>query len=358
MIDTDTNQLLDKWNLYIQNQNIEHSQRLKKQIDNIAVGHEDPSFQKRYTLVLSKYNLLMQDFESMKMKLSEVEPFRSASENMLSFYYYYFNGTMKYSSNCFQEAIQLYKRAEKYLPLASDGVQSAELYYKLASAYHRESKAMLSIRYTALALDSFKNGYAYQRTADCENLMGMNKKEIGEYEEAEVHFRNALTYAEMFHHTDRKITLYYNLGSLYADQQLYENAVEYLKLALQMMTDGQKSHKVKTLFLLAEMLYESGDGQGAKYCLNEGMNLCFEEKKQADYFRFRMLEAKYEPDNDRLEQVYSEGIAHFQQQGLWRFVKEYSELLASEFKKKGKYKEASEYYELAITADKKIKGEE
>jgi tetratricopeptide (TPR) repeat protein len=348
VIKTNTGSLLDKWNEYIKNQDIEWSRKLKTQIEKTVSDHKEPSFTEYYALVLSRYNTLMGEFENFKTTLSEIEPFASGSEKTMIYYYYYFGGTMKHSSKKFKEAIHLYKKAELYLSEIDDQSEWAEFHYKLGCTYHRAANLGLSIKHILQAIELFKGAYAHQRTADCENLLGINNKDLGEYKEAEIHYRNALTYAEMFNNTLRKSTIYHNIGFLYAEQRIFDEAIIYLKKALTFMTEDQKDRKIKTFILLTKVCYEMERLSDAQTWQEQGINLCLEEKDRGYFFRFRMLKALYEPEDGEFEDVFTEGISYFLKQRLSGFVKEYSEILASYYKKNGQYQEASYYYELAI----------
>lgn len=120
--------VLERWGTYITDGNIEWSRKYKEKADQLFTKQLDHHWREKYRDLSTRHRLLIQDFEGMKKSLSVIEPFASASENAHLYFYYYFTGTMKYVMNQMTEAINYYKKAEKYLHEARDTGEAGELY--------------------------------------------------------------------------------------------------------------------------------------------------------------------------------------------------------------------------------------
>lgn len=190
------------------------------------------------------------------------------------------------------------------------------------------------------------------------NLLGINKKDLGEFDEAEMLFLQALTYVEAFRHSSRKPTLYHNLGSLYGERKMYGKALFFLRQALEYADQKHPEKMIKTLYLLAKLLYESGETREAEKYVRCGSDICQKYEEKAYYYRFRLLKLEFCSRDTDYMVLCQEAIAFFERHDYWELARAYSEKLASLYKKEKRYKEASEFFDRALQAKQLLQKEE
>jgi tetratricopeptide (TPR) repeat protein len=347
---------LDQWYTFLREQEKEKAIELKDEIDPLVTEASDPVLKNTYDLLHVRFYLLVNDLDRAGESLEKLNSFEEQSDNRLNYFYHFFNGMFLYDSKRYRDSINSYLKAEPYLNQLDDRLETAMFKYELAAAYHRANYITLSIDNASEALRLFKDEYHYRKSADCENVLGINFKYIGQYEQAEVHYHNALIYTEKFDDLEVKNAVYKNLGVLYGDQNLSEAAVTYLQKAYNLTSFEKLDRLPSNIFLLAREHFKLGQFDQACRWLEEGLNLCIENQIEEYIHHLKLLQAKYK-EEPNFEAIYKQGIDYFKNQELWEYVIEYAEELGTYYRDKGLHKEASSYYYLAIQARKTIERE-
>lgn len=348
---------LDQWYNHLREQEKEKAIELKDEIEPLMTEVSDPVLQSTYDLLHIRFYLLVNDLDHAGESLEKLKPFEEQTDNRLNYFYHFFNGMYLYDNKRYRDSIDSYLKAEPYLKQLDDRLEMAMFKYGLAAAYHRANYITMSISQAQEALKLFKDEYHYRKSADCENVLGINFKYLGQYEEAEVHYHNALIYTEKFDDKKVKNAVYKNLGVLYGDQNLSEAALTYLNKAYQITSPEELDRLPSNLFLLAREHFKLGQVDQAHQWLEKGLNLCLENQVDDYIHHLKLLKAKFIPEELDFETVYKKGIAYFENAELWEYVIEYGEELAIYYRDKGLYEEASSYFYLAMQAKRKIEKE-
>lgn len=341
---------LDQWYNHLREQEKEKAIELKDEIEPLMKETSDPALKNTYDLLLIRFYLLLNDLDRAGESLEKLEPFEEQTDSRLNYFYYYFHGIFLLEKKRYRDSINNFLKAQPYLCRMGDRLELAEFIYKLAAAYHRANYITLSIDKASEALKLFKDEYHYKRSADCENLLGVNNKFISQYEEAEVHYHNAIIYTEKFKDNQIKNMVYHNLGNLYLHQNLFEAAINYLLKANQLMKPNEYERWAKNLYLLSKAYFKENQTEEACKWLEKGLNFCLEQNNEEYIHHLRMLQAKYISEGFNFEKTYREGIAYFERQRMWEYVIEYGEELGTYYKENGLYQEACSYFYQAIEA--------
>ncbi|GGE33974.1 hypothetical protein GCM10011391_10850 [Pullulanibacillus camelliae] len=345
--------LFEQW-YKVRLQDIEELKEIKRQIDQCIKRtiflNEEVSDE--YVMICYGHAVITSDsskiIDSLQNEIMENE---SRLKDQLKYYFLFFQASYCFDKYKFQEALELFKRAERYLYAVSWSAEEAEYNYKLAGLYYSLDKYLVSINCVNKARKLFQEvGNQMRRLAACDTIYGLNCCELRQYEEAEEHYYDALEYAQKTNYTLLIMQIYHNLGLMYAQQNMSAAAILWLSKAAKY---GENHHK--TYFLLCREHFKINHVKEGLEAFNKGVALCEASGSKADLQRFSMLYAFYcERDTEAFEKKYHEGIDFFIKEKLWHRVKEYSIELAHYYTHHSNYKKAVRYYELYIESEQNI----
>ncbi|HET7580999.1 MAG TPA: tetratricopeptide repeat protein [Bacillales bacterium] len=348
---------LDHWYGTLKNLQQDHADTQKSQIEANFSEITDPEMKKLYELLTVRYYLMCEDLERAAVALAETGP-EADKYHWLNYYYDFFRGIYHYERKEYKLAIDYYNKARLFIsdiPIE----ETAELYYKLASACNRIYQISRSIKYAERALEIFKDKALYKRMADCENLLGVNNQDVQQFKEAEQRYQDALIHVKKARDEILEIRILHNLGVLYSDQNKSEKSLEFLNRVYDFInTEKNQFHdeylRSQSLYLLAVNHFKIDQSQKAREVLESGIGLSKATKNLTYFHRFNLLKAKFlEPS--QFKEVYQKGISYYRENKRWQLVVEYGEELASYFRGTGEHKEAAEYFHLAAEARNQIK---
>lgn len=350
----DQREFLNLWYEAIKSQDLEEADNWKKRFDSRSGLFTDPELGKLYDLLQLRYHLLRQDYGRAEESLRQLRP-EAVQAHWLNYYYHFFKGIYHYDRLQYDQAIDHYKKANFFTEQLTPD-ESAEFYYKLAAAYHRNYEITRSIKCAETALDIFRQKSHHKRVTACEILLGINNKDIAQYKEAERHYHNALIAVEKSGDRLLKIMVYHNYGVLSSNQGDPKASLSFLKKAKRLIEPWENRMKVQSLYLLANNYYQSNERDIARRKLHFAIMIA-EQSRYPDYIHHcTMLKSKYERP-DQFEAVYRQGISFFSERGRWDNVTRYSEELAAYYREKGFHEMAGEFYELAALSRNKLKKE-
>ncbi|WP_026678447.1 RapH N-terminal domain-containing protein [Fictibacillus gelatini] len=345
--------LLNTWNQYIRTSEIERAEQVRKNVQNkLSSIEENQSKFIDYLLLEFRHQLLQKNSEEITSLLPKVESYQTEMDGLQTFYFFFLKGIYLYNTRNYEAALENYELAEKKLSFVSDDVERAEFYYKLASVYCELGQSFLSATHAKTAFDLFqKNNEFLKRSSHCELLLGLNCVEMKQFEQAEVQFHSALNYANKTEDVNLKSHIYHNLGYLYAEQNLSDAAVRYLKLALE---NQDHENYVAALYLLTREQFKLKNVEQATKNCSKGIELCTRENNIEYLTHFKLLNALNSELTENFEITFKEGISYFVKEKLWVYVQEYAEYLADFYNKLERYKEACHYFDLSIKSRKEI----
>jgi transcriptional regulator with XRE-family HTH domain len=346
-------QPLHEWYTLIVNRDKEAAIEKHADLEERLVHIQDPTLLLKYRLFTVRYKLLLQDLDGASLLLKEIDPYKKSFDSDLEFYYYLFLGLYTYMGGDYVNALKFYKQAER----AGDAlrIQDPELYYQLALANSQLHHISHSINYANKALDLFDQYCNYFRSIDCQIILGINNRKIGNYEQTEKYYLNALKVAKMFDNKDLISMIYHNLGTLYSKDNL-KKGIEYFQCSLKYREDHEHEKIVRTLYCIAKDYYRLKDFKLAHDWLEKGNKIAKQEDLVEFQMHFQVL--KYQMNNgtsSELEELLRDKvIPYFQKKQKWGDVAEYAETLANYYSSHFKYKSSSYYYKVVNESRKKM----
>jgi transcriptional regulator with XRE-family HTH domain len=345
--------LLDEWYTLIVNRDKEAAIQKRAYLEEKFSHIQDPNLLLKYRLFTARHKLLLYNIDESGTLLKGLDPYVKSFDTDLEFYYYLFLGLYTYISGDYVEALECYKIAES----AGDslGMQDPELYYQLALTNSQLQHISHSINYASKALDLFDRYCNYVRSIDCQILLGINNRKIGNYQQTEKYYLNALKVAKMFNNKDLISMIYHNLGTLYSKDNP-EKGIEYFQSSLKFREPHEHEKKARTLYCIAKDFYRLKDLKASHEWLEKGNEIA----SLGDLVEFKMhfQVLKYQLSNDitsELEEfLRDEVIPYFEKKKMWNVVAEYAETLASYYSNHFKYKSSSHYFSVVNESRKKM----
>lgn len=347
-------QLLNDWYQQIRSQNLIKSNQLKAEIDEkihcMEVNQTQTLFI-YYSLLGSRFQILMNELEQANTALKNIDMPTVVTDDFITYYYSFFNAILATKARNYSEAHKHYKKAEVSLKLVHDEAENAEFHYKVSIFYYHIEQPLLASQYALKAKAWFEQNTGYEiNAADCENIMGLACISLKQFANAEEHFIGALGVAEENQHEKLIVTIRYNLGLLYADQNLSEAAIHRLKFVYE-----QGSKLDKTAFLLAREFYKIGESEIAAVYVEKGFRHCLEANNEEYRIHLSILENfNHEIDSAKLESAVEEGIKYFNREELWGYTVDYAEKLAVYFYENNQQEKSQHYFYTAYTAKQKL----
>ncbi|MCF6138842.1 hypothetical protein [Pseudalkalibacillus berkeleyi] len=352
---TTISERIDQWYEVIKAFHTEKAMSIKEELKgSLSTIEEDPYASKHYKLILFRYHLLSKDTNSAKEVLKDLEPFQETNE-LLQYYYYSFKGIYYYILNDYQDSIESFKKAQPYIIFTEHRDEIGEFHYKMAASYYELFKNALSIKHLESALTIFQKNYQYKRSADCELLLGLNLQDIKEFEEAEIHFHNALHYCDHFNDEEYKHTTLYNIGLFYQSQNYNEEAIQYFnKSRNYFVKENQTKYTIKATYQLAKLYYVINNVELAKQYQTDGLILTQKENDHRYYQKFQTL---YTYSEEMLpEHVHKllEALSFFNENKMWDEMTHLGEFLTNYYHKKQEFEEASRISQTVLLAKEKL----
>ncbi|MED3463754.1 tetratricopeptide repeat protein [Bacillus thuringiensis] len=340
--------LLNDWYQEIRAQHIikakQLKQKIEKEINNIE---EDQNLLLYYSLIDLRYKILTNDYADREQSLEKIEQLKEHTNNFLDYYYHFFKVMHAMKTGNYSETQKYYDIAEKLLEEIPDEVEKAEFNYAVATFYYHTHQALLATQYANKAKSFFSGKLGYEiKTGACENTLGMACITLREFSVAEEYLLSAINKFEK--HSENKLALIvrYNLGLLYADQNLSELAIRYLLESFENQEDDYK-----TMFLLAQEYYKLKQTNTVNTYIEKGLNVCNQEYK----IHFLFLQAlNNKLSTEQLEKVMLDAIPYFEKQNLWKYIQDYTEELAIRFYEEKNKDKSNEYFYKSYKAKRNL----
>lgn len=343
--------LLDHWGTSIVQRNIENAEKLKEEIESVIKDDNDSSTERKYLILCARHYFLQKsDFQAKTI----IEKIRNFSDEISTFYYYFYNGVYAYNAKKYDEALESYRTAEGYLEQL-EIVEQAEYHYRAAAVYYQIQETLISLTHTKQALHLFQTDMNFKlRQSDCRMLLALNYIDMKQFLLAEEEFHAARDIAQKAGHKGLLAKINHNLGFMYAEQNLSEAAIRYLSDVMESKDHDNTINTLQTMFLLTREHFKLDRMEKAKQWLNKGLILAEELENEEYMKKFKLLHSIHVGGPD-FEKTFQEGISYFHREKLWLDVAEYAQILARFYLQSHEYKKATDYYEMTIEAKNKIK---
>ncbi|MGX4668085.1 helix-turn-helix domain-containing protein [Cerasibacillus sp. JNUCC 74] len=271
-----------------------------------------------------RYYIVLRDFKKALKQINDLHEMVDTFSDTHAYYWYKFKGDYYSFKEDYQQSMQCYQLAEEKIRLANiDEVEIADLHYALSIAHSKLLNGMEAINYAKKAMTVFQRDYNFVRCAQCHILLGISYQRIKMNDIAIKNYNQAM-----------------RLGKLENDEQIIQ--LTHLNLGRFYLIAGESKQSIKNYSLALT----SGD-------LDCGSRLeAITRLMQFSYKNSEYLKAKeyLRLGEDTLSLVKGEEYYRFYNY----IIQAYAKLFAGHLEKKGRYKEAMQYYKLATSSYDKI----
>ncbi|CDN39740.1 response regulator aspartate phosphatase [Bacillus thuringiensis] len=351
-------QTLNDWYISIRSRDVSSAKKLKQQSDEyVDYYKQEQNLYFYYSLLNFRHNYLISNLAIRNDSFENIDNLEATSskEDYFSYYYHFFKAIHAQTIGHFNEAENHYKQAEQLLLSIHDDLEVAEFYYHLSIYYCYRDRMNLANQHISKAKSIFqKNIESTLSLAFCENLLGLINIHEKKYDLAEEYLKNAQSMFSELKNNKGIIITTHNLGFLYSE---IGNSILAIEQASKVLTK-QHDH-YKALFILAKENYKLQKYEKALEVIDVGLNFCLELKNIEYIHHFQILKSLNNKDSiNQLETIISDGILYFEKEGLFSYVKEYSETLANILYQLEDFKNSSKYFRSAYIAAEKLKQKE
>ncbi len=274
--------------------------------------------------------------------------------NVLMIYYY-----LKEDYTKALEVGLILKNIKDYESLADD-YELGLFYYNLALIYSKLHFFDRCIRYSELALNTFNSNYFFERSIDCQILLGISYNNLGFYDKSLKSYTLAKRLLKFLPEKNKTLyegKIYNNIGYCYERQGNYSQAIDSYVKSLD--NKSNTNERLRTLINLVRCNMLHGNKFAAQQWLQLGLDLRTEttHKKfvlQLDIYSILLLKDNVSIED--IEKLENNSIKYFSQNNMWDLVYEYSKIFASIYEKHSHYKKANQMYKIALNAIEKCKG--
>ncbi|MDA1477814.1 response regulator aspartate phosphatase [Bacillus changyiensis] len=342
--------ILNQWYGMIKRHQKAEAAALKEEIPSLLQHmDEDQDLLIYYNLLDFRYKVMIEEFEETDKVFQSIKDIgEENTNNMIVYYSLFFSGVYEFYKKNYVEAIHFYQLAEVKLRSIPDQIEHAEFHYKLSQAYYQIDQHLISMSHVFKARSIFQESEAYKlRTIQCEMVLGANMYDMYRFSSAEDHYHKALNEAMSGRFKRQVGMIYHNLGLIYDRQKISGLAEEYFKKAIHITEHVESTDGVRTLYMMASMLYRENRTTEAKIWYDRGIkhaNLFGEEEYKA---KLQVLHTLYVDHN---ESAIKESLQYLEQKNLWPDTSELTEQIAEYYFKKGYLSQSVEYFKRALKA--------
>lgn len=307
--------------------------------------YQDQNLLLYYALLDFKYKLLTDQSEITKNSFDTIKNYDTPVDNLLSYYFHFFKAIHNTMLANYIEAKDYFEKAEQLLKYVPNEIEKAEFNYKLGVLYYHMQQPLLTIKHATKAKEIYEKHTNYAiNQIECDMALGAASITLNQFELAEEYFIRCLDLAKKYSQNHLVMLITYDLGFLYAQQNLSETAIRYLTEVYEL--EKEKPYH-KTLFLLAREYFKLGQVEKANHYLEEGIKIADIEYTH----HFNIIQALYDENyKTSLESVITAGIEYFEAQQMYGFIEEYAGYLAKHFYTENNPQKASVYFNIAYDA--------
>jgi HTH-type transcriptional regulator, quorum sensing regulator NprR len=348
---------LKDWYFFTVEQNKEKASEEYLFLKNSIKGTNDTKALVYFVLFELRYFIFSRNFEDATAQIHRINEYKDIFDNKMNYYFHKFYGFYLYFKNNFKAAIDNFKIAEKILnkSIHFEKWEEADLYYAIGLTYSQLMKVALSINYTEKALEIYQALYHLKRSAECQVLLGISYRRLEEFQKAEESLLLAQKIADVLDNGYLKGIIHHNLGDLYEIQNKTLEAIEEYKKSLIYKENEDTISKLRTIHSIISGYYKLHDYENCRKWLNIGFSLNGESDNKGEYFIHlniynKLLNNSLKELEDYLK---NEALPYFLEIDRTTYIIKYAELLGDYYRDNSKYKNASEYYNLALQASKR-----
>ncbi|MCW1838439.1 MULTISPECIES: Rap family tetratricopeptide repeat protein [Bacillus] len=346
--------MIGDWYGLIKKQDILKAEKKKSEIVQAFENmEEDQNVLLYFNLIDARYKMMVQEFEGSKVLLKQIDiEEKQKTDDMIQYYYFFFNGMYEFYKNRFSDAINYYHIAETRLRNVPDELERAEFNYQLAIAYYKIAQNHFSINHAKKALESFKSADLQEsRIATTLMVIASNKMDLNQLEQAESTYKDAINLAAKSNIDLPQALGYFNLGICYDRQGKVQQALDSFQNGLSI--ELKKPHKtlhMRTKYMLARVLFQLDKKAEGLESYNESLILANELSDNAYIAKLNIIHSIYITGD---EAQLDAALNVLKTQKLWKDAAELSIMAARFYKKQDNHKLASKYFDEGLESQAK-----
>ncbi|MDY7224628.1 response regulator aspartate phosphatase [Halalkalibacterium halodurans] len=348
---------LNEWYDSIKRHDIEKATKCKEEIKkSIDEMEEDQNVLLYYNLIDSRYKQVIQRFDESRNILNDIKEQgeNTETDELLRFYYYFFNGLYEFYRRNYIQAIHYYRQAETYLEDIPDEIEHAEFHFQLANAYYGIDQNFFSLSHAEKAIGIYKKHDHYvNRQISLKMAIAANRFDLNRHDSAMSLYKEVIQISSKHGQTFLEVLGHYNLGLCYE----YLNELEAAKgcfetaLDIEYSQENKKDTYLEIKYMLARVLFKMDQLEEGKGWFNVAKTLADETGEETYKTKLAILHHIYLEPNELL---LDEELETLRKRKLWHDVSDLAANAGRHFKKKEMYKLATKYFVEALQSKEKI----
>ncbi|GIN69087.1 tetratricopeptide repeat protein [Bacillus sonorensis] len=344
--------MLNQWYGMIRQQKVEQAIAIKDEIENmLPIMEEDQDVLLYFNVLDFRHKIMLENLNESKLLFKKLELEKEGIEKtdaLLQYYFYFFSGQYEFHNKNYIKAINLYQIAEDKLKQIPDEIENAEFHYRVAIAYYRIKQHFFSLSHAQKALESFRADDSYSEKAINSEA---NKMDLFRYEEAEMHYKNALDKSREEKFPYAESLALYNLGLNYGRRNMLLESANCFRKALEIEECQKRRLAIKVKFNLALILYKLGLNNEAQSLCEEGLSDAQKVDEKEYIAKINFIQAIYDKEaSGKIE----ESLEYLEEKKLWFHVAELMLEAAFHYKETGNITKAAHFFEKAHCARNQI----
>lgn len=342
------------WHKYMRNRDKTQATKLFESINEDISQTYDPDVLIKFKIFTLNYKILLRKVVEAGELIHELQQHRENMKDEHEYYYLLFCGYYMYVKEDYTEAMELLLEAKNKLDKLS--FDDPDIYYALALVYMHLNGAIYSIDHAEQALQLYVNEFNYVRSVECEILLGINKTNMHNYNQAHIHLTKAYDAAKLLNSVELVGNIYYYFGYLNLMKNEYELAIDDFNKCLEHHIPELYERDVRMYYFLAKANYELNQMSEANRWVKKGYELAVTKQLKEFIIHCKVLQLQIDEQSPACIEhfIKNEVLPYFEQRQYWYYVATYAELLANNYAKQFKYKYSSHYYSFVNETRKKI----
>ena len=284
-----------------------------------------------------RFAMLNNQLDSAKQLYFEIQGISAYNDTFSRDYYHRFCGLYNYLYGNLEHSLNHYKNAEN-LSFRED---IEEVYYQMGLVYTRLGNIALSTYYTAKALTRYENKMNYRLCKNCNLLLAVNYRKMGENEKALNMYEAILNGLTGDADKKLKAKVLHNIGFIHFQMGNKSEAIDFFKKSISYK--GKDIDPSNTLYLLAKTYLDLKDTENARKLIKEGNTLSHLYDNEDYLIKFQVMEYLLEGNSRSSvfeEYMQSSALPYFKNKNERNTVIEFTKILAEYYESNHKYKNA------------------
>ncbi|KAF1680765.1 aspartate phosphatase [Bacillus sp. SKDU12] len=353
---------LNEWYMAIKQQNVEAAEKCLKKVSSLFDDlDENQEILMYHSLLKERHKMMLYqvkgtDFPKHSYFNKEHARNIQKTDNMIEYYFFLFEALYESYNRNFENAISLFKIAEKKLSNIPDEMEAAEFYSKVASMYMMLRQSIVSLNYINNALTIYKGNELYKRKyATALMVVGTNYTDLGQFDKAEEAYFQAIRMSKTLDDQFFEAQIHHNLSITYSSAKKSQNCLNALRKAIRNKEWRQSVYYINSLYMITKELFLMGEKDKAVYYYKKGQENLTQKENKLYEAKINIIYALLQDNqNETIEKCWR--YIHFlQEKNDLDSVHDLSLIISQYCEAKECYKDGLEFSKRAILAEKKMR---